>query len=287
MALRPSWDGFLRLGMISVPVKAYSATSGTGSQIGFHQIHAKCGNRIRYRKVCPVHGEVTNEEIVPGYEVTKGEYVLLDPKELRELKADPERSVSIDTFVAPGALDPVYFADRTYYLTPDGRAGEKPYAVLHRVMARAGRWGVGTMLLSGREHAVVVRPLGRLLAAGLLHFHDEVKQPGPFEAEVPEAEVSAEELRLAQALLDASTAPEFDFSAYKDQYAGKVMKLIESRAGARRRKGSAARKGEEPPAIINLMDALRQSLTNAKAGNRGGRAGRASRRARAPKRKTG
>jgi DNA end-binding protein Ku len=270
MGLRSSWDGYLRLSMISVPVRAFSASGGSRAQIGFHQIHAKCGNRIRYQKTCPVHGEVSKEEVAPGYEHTKGEYVVLDPKELKRLKEDEtERSVSIDVFISPDALDPVYYGDRTYYLTPDGRAGEKPYAVLHRAMVDAGRFGVGTILLSGREHAALVRPLGDLLAVTLLNFHDEVRAPDAYEAEVPETAVSGEELRLARTLIDASSTDDFDFSRYKDEYAGKVLKLIESKG--KRKKGGGRAQAGEAPVILNLMDALRQSLAKSKGDAHSGR----------------
>jgi DNA end-binding protein Ku len=261
MAQRSTWEGFLRLSMISVPVKAFS-TTGTRDKFSFHQLHAKCKSRIRYQKVCPIHGEVPNEEIVPGYEYARDEYVVIDPKELARLKQGGERSVLIDVFVDPEAIDPVYYGERSYYLTPDGRSGEKPFAVLHRAMTTAGRYGVGTILLSGREHAVLVRPLGRLLAVTLLHFADAVRTPSAYEAEVPDAEVSTEELRLARSLIEAATPEHFDFRKYKDEYAGKVMALIEAKAG--RRKGTAPKAAEEPPVILNLMDALRQSLVEVK-----------------------
>src|SRR5262245_22020078 len=122
MALRSSWEGFLRLNLISVPVKAFSATQSGGGRIGFHQIHAKCKNRIRYKKVCPVHGEVTNDEIVSGYEVAKGQHVLIKPDELKKLRGDADKSIDIDVFVKPGDVDPLFFTDRSYFLTPSGKA---------------------------------------------------------------------------------------------------------------------------------------------------------------------
>lgn len=290
MPLRATWEGFLRLSMIAVPVKAFAAAAAGRGSVGFHQLHAKCKSRIRYQKVCPIHGPVPAAEIVPGYEYAKNEYVILDPKELSGLKAGGERAVAIDAFIDPAALDPLYYADQTYYLVPAGRAGEKPFAVLHRAMVQAGRYGLGTILLAGRERPVLLRPLGRLLAASLLHYQDEVRLPTAYEAEVPATDVSAEELRLARTLIDVSTPKSFDFAKYKDEYAGKVMKLIEARA--RGKKGARVRSAEEPPAIINLMDALRESLTRAKKpGGRGSRARPAKRAGAAPRfprrRKTG
>jgi DNA end-binding protein Ku len=261
MALRSSWEGFLRLNLISVPVKAYSATQTGGGRISFHQIHAKCKNRIRYKKVCPVHGEVPNEEIVSGYEVAKGQYVLVKPDELKKLRAEADKSIEIDVFINPDELDPLYFTDRSYYLTPSGKAGQKPYAVLQRVMADEQRYAIATMVFSGREQIVVVRPMGRLLTATVLSFADQIKSPKAFEEEVPDEKVEAQEVKLARTLIEASTDAKFDFDKYQDEYSTKVMKLIERRSAG---KHVVAARADEEPAIINLMDALKQSLQEAR-----------------------
>jgi hypothetical protein len=118
---RASWEGFLKINLVSIPVKAFTASQRAGGRIGFNQIHAKCHSRIRHKKVCPVHGEVDNDEIVPGFEYSKGEYVLMDKKEMQQLKLDNEKAVHLDAFVAPEELPPLFFSDRTYYLGPDGK----------------------------------------------------------------------------------------------------------------------------------------------------------------------
>lgn len=107
MALRSSWDGFLKLSLISIPVRAYNAAVAGGGEIHFHQIHKECGSRIKYQKVCPIHGEVTKEEIVSGYEYQKDEYVELEPSEIAELRAAKDESINIDSFIAPKSLDPI------------------------------------------------------------------------------------------------------------------------------------------------------------------------------------
>lgn len=259
MALRSSWEGFLRLNLISVPVKAYTTAVTGKAKVGFHLIHAKCGNRIHYQKTCPVHGEVPNDEIVSGYEHAKGEYTLLDKKQLAKLKPDADKSLTLDAFVSPDAIDPVYYGERSYYLTPDGRVGQKAYAVLQRVMAEEGRYAVGIMVFSGREQLALVRPLGRLLVIHLLQYEDQIKTPASFEDEVGEAEVSSQELDLARSLVEASTPAKFDLGKYRDEYMAKLLKLIESKTGTH----TAAPHGHEEPAIINLMDALRKSLEQA------------------------
>src|SRR5213594_1891857 len=128
MAARSTWEGYLKLNLVSVPVKAFSANTAGGGRIGFNQIHAKCHSRIRYKKVCPIHGEVSNDEIVSGYEYAKGQYVLIDPEELSKLRPGSDKTINIDVFIRPEDLDPMYFTDRTYYLAPDGKVGQKPYA---------------------------------------------------------------------------------------------------------------------------------------------------------------
>ncbi|HYV39644.1 MAG TPA: Ku protein [Gemmataceae bacterium] len=257
MALRSSWEGFLRLSLISVPVKAYSAAVIGRGKIAFHQLHAKCHRRIRHQKVCPIHGEVPNDEIVSGYEYAKDEYVVIDPKELAKLRPGSDKTINIEVFVQPDALDPIYFTERSYYLAPDGKAGHKPYAILHKVMADEKRFALATMVFAGRDHQVLIRPLDRLLAVTVLSYAAQVKTPSSFDDEIPRATVSSQELKLARTLVDESTADHFDFSTYEDEYTGKVTKLIEAKASGK--KLVTARKNEEPH-VINLMDALRRSL---------------------------
>lgn len=276
MALRSSWEGFLRLNLISVPVKAYSVTQSGGGRIGFHQIHAKCKSRIRYQKVCPVHGEVTMDEIVSGYEVAKNQYVLIKPEELKKLRVDADKSIDIDVFIRPNEVDPIYFTDRSYYLTPSGKAGQKPYAVLQKVMADEQRYAVGAMVLSGREQIVLLRPVEQLLTATVLNYADRVKPVRAFEDEAPDEKVAPDEVKLARTLIDATTDEKFDFEKYQDKYATQVLKLIERRSAGQK---LTAPRHEDEPAIINLMDALRESLKEARHGSNG----RAPARRRAPK----
>jgi DNA end-binding protein Ku len=261
MAHRTAWEGYLRLNLLSVPVKAYSATVAGRGKIGFHQIHAKCNSRIRYKKTCPIHGEVPNDEIVSGYEVADGQYVLIERQELAKLKPGADKAITIDVFIRPGDLDPVYYTDRTYYLTPDGEVGRKSYAVLRKVMADDGRYAVATMVLSGRAQVVLIRPVDKLLAATVLSYDTQLKKPSEFEGEVPDVHAGSAEMKLAKSLVEASTCDEFDFGKYQDDYTERVRDLIESRAKGRK---IVAERADEEPAIINLMDALRQSLDEAK-----------------------
>src|SRR5437867_6539051 len=129
MPSRPSWEGFLKFNLIAVPVKAYGAQVSGGGKIGFHLLHKKCNSRIRYQKVCPIHGEVSKDEIVSGYEYAKGEYVIMEPGELENMRSASDKSIRVDTFIPPDALDPMYYSERSYYLVPSAKADQQPFAV--------------------------------------------------------------------------------------------------------------------------------------------------------------
>jgi DNA end-binding protein Ku len=252
---RPSWEGHLTFNLVSIPVKAFNAVGATSGKIGFHLLHKGCNERIRYKKVCPVHGEVGNDDIVSGYEYQKGQYVTVEKDEKGELREKDDKAISIDTFVTPDAIDPIYFSGRTYYLVPNGPAAQKPYAVMFEAMRAHDRLAVARLVLSGRGHVAVVRPFGKLLGMTLLAFEDQVKAPAPFEAEVRPPAVSAKEKGLAEALLESATS-DFDLHQYRDDYAERLAKLVQGKA--RRKLGKA---GHAPAAATgDLMDALRKSL---------------------------
>jgi DNA end-binding protein Ku len=255
MAARPSWKAFLRLSLVTIPVKGYTAHATT-SDLPLHQIHAKCHRRIQYRKVCPVHGEATKDEIVSGYEIAKGKYVEIDPDELDKMRSPSDKAINIDTFVEPDAVDPAYYNGQTYYLLPDGAAGEKPYVLLRDGMASRGKHAVAQTVLSNKERVVLLRPLGKLIAMELLHYENEVKAADKFEKEVPAKEPAKQEEELVHMLIKSSTAKRFDLGKYKDRYKEKLKELIEAKAEG---KEIAAPEDHEPH-VINLMDALKKSL---------------------------
>lgn len=174
-----------------------------------------------------------------------------------------DKAISIDTFVTPDAIDPIYFSGRTYYLVPNGLAAQKPYAVMFEAMRAHERLAIARLVLSGRGHVAVVRPFGKLLGMTLLAFEDQVKPPAPFEAEVGSPGVSADERKLAEALLDSATS-DFDLHQYKDDYAEKLAKLVQRRA--RRKLGKHAPRTATPAG--DLMEALRRSLAQQGAGPR-------------------
>lgn len=259
MAARTSWKGFLRLSLVSVPVKAFTANN-TEEDVRLNQLHDECHGRVRYKKVCPEHGELKNGEIVSGYEYAKDSYVVIDPAELQKLRAQSDKSVNIDGFVKPEEIDPIYFAGKTYYLLPDGVAGQRPYSLLIKGMGDAGLYAIAQIVLAGREQLVLLRPVEDMLVMSVLNYPKRIKAMDEFKDGVPNPEVTKEELALTQTLIGASTLKSFDLATYKDDYVENLSKLIELKIEGRE---VVQAPDHEEPKIINLMDALKKSVAEA------------------------
>lgn len=257
MDARPSWKGFLRLSLVSVPVKAYSsAVSGRG-EIHLHQLHDKCHSRIRYQKTCPIHGEVSNDEIVTGYEYAKGQYVIVEKEEMERDSKRGDKPVNIDTFIPASEISPACFDGRNFYLVPDGAAGQKPFALLYRAMEDEGRYAVVLAPFSGRDQPALLRPTEGLFLMSLLGFDSQIKKPVEFRDEAAAASVSADELRLAKLLLKEAAVDALDLSRYQDTYTQKLTAMIDAKIAGRE---VIAEPTEEPAPVINLMQALRESV---------------------------
>jgi len=266
MAPRTSWKGFLKLSLISIPVKAFTANE-TAEAIRLNQLHKDCHQRVRYLKVCPEHGELKATDIVSGYEFAKDEYAVIDPAEIAKLRPESDHAVKIHGFISDDELDPLYHAGKTYYLLPDGVAGDKPYALLHKGMADGSVVALAQVVIAGREQLVSLRPIGELIAVTVLHAHATVREPGQFEKELDDLEVSSEEVSLVETLIRASTLKDFDYARYKDQYVERMRELI--RLKVEGREIVQAPEAEEPK-ILNLMDALKRSVAEAQARSEGG-----------------
>jgi DNA end-binding protein Ku len=260
MPARSVWKGFIRLSLVSVPVKAYTA-SATSNEIHLRQLHRECNSPIKYQKTCPIHGEVSAADIVSGYEYSKGQFVVIEPEEIDKMRTEADKAVTIDGFVSPDAVEPLYLTGSTYYLLPDGAVGQKPYALLHRGMVEDNRYAVAQVVIFRREHVVLLRPVGKVIGMSTLFFENQVKASDSFVDELTVSEVSPEELKLAKTLIGASVLEEFDLGKYKDTYNEKLTALIHAKAEGRE---IVAPPSVEGPKVINLMDALKQSLEEAK-----------------------
>ena len=263
---RTSWKGFLKLSLISVPVKAFTANDSAG-EIHLNQLHKECNSRVKYVKVCPEHGELKSEDIVSGYEHSKDAYVVVDPDELDKLRTKTDRAVSIDGFVPADAIDATYFAGKTHYLLPDGVAGARPYALLRDGMRDNQVHAIAQVVMSGREQLVLVRPKGKLLVLTGLHYPQRVRKADDFESEVEDIAFKKEEIALTNTLIAASKVEDFDLQRYQDQYVTKLKKLITIKVEG---KEVVQAPDHEEPKILNLMDALKKSVAEAQARLAGG-----------------
>jgi len=257
MPARSSWKGFLKLSLVSVPVKAYTATASSSGEIRLNQLHAECHSRINYKKTCPIHGEIPNDQIVSGYEYSKGQYVLVDTDELDKLRTEDEKAINIDAFVPQNNVDPTYFSGKSYYLIPDGPVGQKPYALLVQGMVELKRNAIAQVVMHGRDQLVLIRPVDGLLNMSILNYDSQVTKPGAFSEEVAKPTAEGEELKLAKTLIEASSPKKFDLGKYKDLYTAKLTELIQKKVAGEE---VVAPPVHEQAQIINLMDALRASV---------------------------
>ena len=259
MAPRTSWKGFLKLSLVSVPVRGFTAHAAA-DEIRLNQLHADCHGRVRYKKVCAEHGELKSEDIVSGYEYAKDSYVVIQPDEIAALRKASDKSVDIKGFVPPDAVDPIYFAGKNYYLLPDGLAGDRPYALLHDGMVEAGVCAIAQLVLAGREQLAMLRPEDGLLTLAMLHFAHKVKARTPFKDEAPSADAGREERKLTKTLIEASRIEDFDLTAFTDPYVENLGKLIQMKID-----GQEVVQAPDPeePRILDLMDALKKSVAEA------------------------
>lgn len=260
MAGRSAWKGYLKLSLVSVPVKAYTATNNSEA-IHLNQLHATCHRRIRYKKVCPEHGEVANDEIVSGYEYAKDQYAVIDPGELEKLRSEADKAITIDQFVSLDQFDSRYQTGSCYFLLPDGAMGQQAYALIRDVMAQSGLCAIAQVVLSNKEQLVLVRPVEQLLGMFVLRYAAEVKQPASFADELVQTHASAQELKMTKLLMDGLREEEFDIEKYSDTYAARLRELIEAKVEG---KELVTAKSSPEPRVINLMDALKASLERVK-----------------------
>lgn len=255
---RFSWKGYLRLSLVSIPVKSYPAVNACSSHgVSLNQLHEKCHSRIKYVKTCPIHGEVSPDEIVSGFEYEKGHYAVIEPSELDALRTEADHAVTVQSVVLASTVDPLYLGGKTMYLVPDGKVGQSAYAVLQKALADENLIGVAQVVLNGKENTVLLRPASKLIAMVSVNYSDEVTLPSEHDSEVT-AEGSAAEVKMMKTLLGTIKEKRFQIGEYHDLYAERLQALVAAKVKGQ--KVVTAPHAEEPPPVINLMDALKQSL---------------------------
>jgi DNA end-binding protein Ku len=270
---RPIWTGSLRLALVTVPVNLYPATK-SGAQISFHQVHEPSGKRIRYEKVVPGIGPVDSDEIVKGFEVDKGNYVLIEPEEIEAIKLESRKTLDLVQFVGQGEIDPIWF-DRPYYVVADGELAEEAYNVLRDALRTTGRTGLGQFVMRNREYIAALKPCGRGLLLETLRFPDEVRASAPFFADLDEHAPDRELLDLAKELIERKSAP-FDPGQFKDKYSEALRALIDAKIKHRKPVRIDDDGKEQGAKVIDLVEALKQSVRGASGGKttaRGRKAG--------------
>lgn len=254
MAVRPTWRGFLKVSLVSIPVKVFPAAESAGS-LSFHLLHAACRNRIQQKRWCPLcDREVPLGEIVKGYEFDEGRYVVLGEEDFDKVRPPSTKIIELRQFADAAAIDPMY-VDRAYYLAPDSPVAAEAFAVMREGMA--GKAGIGKLALYGREYLVAVRPQDRGLVMYTLHHAAELRSMDAIEElrAVPD-QVKPEEVRLARQVIGTFEAP-LDLAAFHDEYQEALRKIIDARIAGRE---VVAPDVAAPPKVVNLMEALRQSL---------------------------
>ena len=255
MAPRAYWKGYLKLSLVSCPIALFPATSER-EKISFHQINKETGNRIRYKKVDAETGdEVDNSEIVKGYEVTKGEYIELDPDELEAVAIESKRIIDIEEFVPRNEIDELYLRD-PYYIVPDGEVGQQAFAVIRDAIRKEGMVALGKVVFTSREHIIALEARGKGMLGVTLRYPYEVRNEAEYFDSIEDEKIPKDMIDLAVHIVETKTG-HFKPQQFQDQYEDALKDLLR-----RKQKGEKIERPKEraPSNVINLMDALRQSV---------------------------
>ena len=275
MAYRPTWQGHLKLSLVTCPVALYTATS-PGGDVHFNLINPDTNNRIKMITTDPDAGPVERSKLVKGYEVSKGEYILLSAEEINSVKLESTKTIDIERFVDQRDIDRLYW-DNPYYLAPDGKLAEEAFGVIREALRKSGQIALGRIVMATRERILALEPRDKGILAYTLRSDAEVRKPGEIFDSISGAEPNAGMIEIAEKIIAQQEGP-FDPSQFVDRYEEALKKLI-----ADKRKGHkpAAVAEPEDTNVVDLMAALRASL----AGKGGGKAAKPAKRSPAPKAK--
>jgi DNA end-binding protein Ku len=254
MAGRAYWKGYLKLSLVSCPVKLYSATSASAGKISFNLLHKDTLNRVQQKYHDPELGEIDRADLVKGYQFEKDRYVVVTNDELEAVEIESSKTIDIDGFVKTSEIDPIYF-DSTYYLAPDGPIAEETYAVILEAMKKVDEVAIARIVLNGRERLVAIEPIPEGFRMMTLRSAKEIREPSSALDKL-NAKVSDDMLAMASMIIQQKQI-EFDPQTFEDRYEGAVMELVKSKiAGGQPVISKAPERGN----VVNLMDALRRSI---------------------------
>ncbi len=258
MAPRAYWKGFLKLSLVSCPVKLFSATSSS-DKISFNMIHKDTHNRVQMKPHDPELGEVSRTDLVKGYEIDKDQYIIVEADELKELQIESNKTIDIETFVEASEIDPVYY-DAPYFLAPDGAVAEEAYTVILEAMAEADKVAIARVVLSGRERVIALCPKDYGFMVQTLRIGNELRKPQAYFDEMNGVSIDKDMRDLAKHIIDQKTTS-YDPFAYEDRYQVAVKDLIQAKIKGQ---SPVISKAPERGNVVNLMDALKRSLEEEK-----------------------
>ena len=262
MPARPTWKGYLKISLVNIPIKVFPATDAAAT-LGFNQLHAECQTRIQQKRWCPTHNrEVPLSEIAKGYEFEKGRYVIVTEEDIAKVRPESTRVIDLVQFTDAAAIDPIYI-ERPYYLAPDGAMATEAFAVMREGMK--GKAGIGKLALYGREYLVAVEPRERGMVMYTLRHAKEVRSMENIEEldNVP-SKIKPEEIKLAKQVIENFDG-ELNLSETRDHYQEELQRIIDAKIAGEE---VVATVEETPPKVVNLMDALRQSLDRVSTGKK-------------------
>ena len=273
MAPRPTWQGHLRLSLVTCPVALYTATQATGD-VRFNMLHKDTHNRIKMIPTDPETGPVERSEIVKGYEYEKGQYIIVTPEEIESVRLESTRTIDIERFVEADDIDRLYWND-PYFLMPDGKLALEAFTVIREAMRETDKVALGRVVMHQRERLLALEPRDKGLLAYTLRSRDEVRNPKSYFDDIPEHKADPQMIAIAEKIIEQQSGP-FDPTEFKDRYEDALRALI-----AEKQKGKGRVVHVEEPQdtnVVDLMEALRRSL-----GHSGGERRKPAARKAAPK----
>lgn len=262
MAGRPYWSGQLRISLVAFGIQLYPATSTT-SEVSFHQIDRKTHQRIHHLNVINGDQAVANDDIVKGYEYSKGKYIIIEPDEIKNLRLETQKTISVAQFIDAKDLPP-YLFEKPYFVVPDQKGSAEAFAVVREAMVESDKIAIGEAAFAGREHLIAIAPHPDKKARGMmaytLRYAEELRKAKDYFSSIPEQSIDKKQLELANQLIKSQSAP-FKLDEFKDDYEAALRQLINAK---RNDKALPAVEEKPKPKVVNLMDALRRSVDESK-----------------------